>query len=616
MANNLGTLIDEIAQNSPGQPKLGEMFSNCYINTLETTTTVHTTPSIELKNQIYKQQLTSTYMSENPFRTHVITGDIEAMWLRDSMGQFGPYLTGAHTIIKKSPNNVAKLLAKATLILNNQKNLNIYTIPIDRYKILRQLYNGWINYEDKNSNYPISEETRQTIYSMRLITEGLIRRQAELISFIDPLANAFRLTIWNRDLKPFEINQGKGGIIAERKYELDSLCSFLQLTTTFFNQIHKENPENNNFICSPEDSLFIDDILLAAIQNILHVIKVLQHPNQPIEFHFSSLHSNNFTISSDIIQEKIQIIDSYSNPELPPQYWHDIPYTGLSASGFRPSDDVCTFPFHIPSNMFAVSSLSSLYEMLTVILQNNENCFHFSEEKQKLIEILLENTNSLRLEIDEGIHNYAIFNHENFGRIYCYEVDGKGNCLLMDDANNPSLLGIPHYNYNGIFPKDKKLLDELYENTKNFIFSEQNPYFVSFNNPKYFKGAVGSPHTRVGSVWPMSLIIATTTRFKDLFDIVEKNRIDIENEFTDESDNSLPPVWLAEFKAIKDEISILLKTLQETTADTGLMHESFQGAPFKPNQFTREWFSWANSLFAESILTSLPLLFPGAFIID
>jgi meiotically up-regulated gene 157 (Mug157) protein len=44
----------------------------------------------------------------------------------------------------------------------------------------------------------------------------------------------------------------------------------------------------------------------------------------------------------------------------------------------------------------------------------------------------------------------------------------------------------------------------------------------------------------------------------------------------------------------------LLETLICTDAGTGLMHESFHQDD--PTVFTREWFAWANSLFAEFVL--------------
>ena len=39
--------------------------------------------------------------------------------------------------------------------------------------------------------------------------------------------------------------------------------------------------------------------------------------------------------------------------------------------------------------------------------------------------------------------------------------------------------------------------------------------------------------------------------------------------------------------------------LLDTHAGTGFMHESFD--PDNPNDFTRTWFAWANSMFGEMI---------------
>jgi uncharacterized protein len=58
-----------------GDPKLAWMFENCYPNTLDTT--------VELG------------MLEGKPDTFVITGDIDAMWLRDSSAQVAPYLSVA-----------------------------------------------------------------------------------------------------------------------------------------------------------------------------------------------------------------------------------------------------------------------------------------------------------------------------------------------------------------------------------------------------------------------------------------------------------------------------------------------------------------------------------------
>ena len=43
---------------------------------------------------------------------------------------------------------------------------------------------------------------------------------------------------------------------------------------------------------------------------------------------------------------------------------------GLVWSGFRPSDDACMYPYHIPDNMFLVSVLNSLAGIFETVLSD------------------------------------------------------------------------------------------------------------------------------------------------------------------------------------------------------------------------------------------------------
>ena len=67
-------------------PELGWLFENCFPNTLDTTV------DFEIKNG-------------RP-DTYVITGDIDAMWLRDSSAQVWPYL-----LFMKQDKNLQQLIA-------------------------------------------------------------------------------------------------------------------------------------------------------------------------------------------------------------------------------------------------------------------------------------------------------------------------------------------------------------------------------------------------------------------------------------------------------------------------------------------------------------------------
>ena len=73
-------------------------------------------------------------------------------------------------------------------------------------------------------------------------------------------------------------------------------------------------------------------------------------------------------------------------------------------------------------------------------------------------------------------------------RSYCYEVDGFGGCKMLDDANVPSLLGIPYVDKGAHTVSYDK---EIYDATRKWVLSS--------HNPQYFQGAamkgIGSPHT-------------------------------------------------------------------------------------------------------------------------
>lgn len=101
----------------------------------------------------------------------------------------------------------------------------------------------------------------------------------------------------------------------------------------------------------------------------------------------------------------------------------------------------------------------------------------------------------LSKQLKQAIETHGIIQHPVHGRIFAYEVDGFGNANCMDDANMPSLLGLP-------LLKFIDSTDPIYQNTRNFVLSESNPY--------WFKGSVlmgvGGPHIGLGYVWPMAIV--------------------------------------------------------------------------------------------------------------
>lgn len=219
-------------------------------------------------------------------------------------------------------------------------------------------------------------------------------------------------------------------------------------------------------------------------------------------------------------------------------YGRPLKPVGLINSSFRPSDDASTYGFLIPSNLFAVTSLRQLAE----ISNNVTGDTTFATACLALAD-----------EVEDSIRKYAIVKHPKYGKVYAFEVDGFGNHTFMDDANVPSLLALP---YLGCVAAN----DSVYRNTRKLVWSEDNPYF--------FKGTaaegIGGPHVGYDMVWPMSIIMRAMT-----------------------SDNDTEIAWC-------------VKTLRDTDAGTGFMHETFHKDD--PANFSRSWFAWANTLFGELIL--------------
>lgn len=413
---SLQKILNHVKEVFAEEPRIYEIFHNCYTNTLDTTV---------------KQMEDGT--------TYVITGDIPAMWLRDSVAQLRPYLIPA-----KEDEEIADILT------------------------------------------------------------GLVHRQFQCIN-IDSYANAFNEeangNCWEKD--ETEMNDW----LWERKYEIDSLCYPLQ----FAYLIWKNTGRIDQF----------DEEFRKGVQRILEVFRIEQYHEEKSPYHF--------------VRKNTYFTDTLSRGGKGALVKSGI---GMTWSGFRPSDDACTYGYLVPSNMFAVVVLGYLEEIAEKVLKDIE---------------LSESAKALKEEIYEGIESYAITEKEGYGKIYAYEADGYGQFNLMDDANVPSLLSMGYLGYLG-------KSEEVAENTRKLILSEANPF--------YFKGTkasgIGSPHTPVGYIWHISLAMQGLT---------SKNR-----------------------KEKKRIIDLMVAT------DGGkmLMHEGF--CADDDTKYTREWFSWANAMFSELIL--------------
>ena len=165
---------------------------------------------------------------------------------------------------------------------------------------------------------------------------------------------------------------------------------------------------------------------------------------------------------------------------------------------------------------------------------------------------LRQEARALKEEVYQAIEAIGKTKTEEFGEIYAYETDGYGMYNLMDDANVPSLLSMSYLGY----PADQEIADR----TRKFLLSEANPY--------YFEGSaaagIGSGHTPSGYIWHIALAMQGLTE-------------------TDQKEKEK-----------------LLDMLTQTTGGKGMMHEGF--CKDDPTRYTREWFSWANAMYAELFL--------------
>ncbi|GGD88054.1 glycoside hydrolase family 125 protein [Paenibacillus nasutitermitis] len=216
-------------------------------------------------------------------------------------------------------------------------------------------------------------------------------------------------------------------------------------------------------------------------------------------------------------------------------------YTGMIWSGFRPSDDVCDFHYNVPANMFAAVSLAQLGEIAEWVYRDSA---------------MVKELAGLEADVRHGIELYGIYRHPEFGSIYAYETDGFGNYCLADDAGTPGLMSIPYLGYTAVD-------HPVYQNTRRFALSRSNPYYYEGSAAK----GIGSPHTPPGYIWHMALSMQGLTA------------------------------------STNEERLAMIAMLEATDADTGYMHEGFHADD--PSIFTRDWFVWSNSLFAQLVYKAM-----------
>lgn len=287
----------------------------------------------------------------------------------------------------------------------------------------------------------------------------------------------------------------------ECKYELDSLAAFLQISTNYYQATN-------------DSSFFSKYSWTSAVNTILNVTKALEIGTYASD---GSVNTSPYTFT----RETTAGTETLSNSGIGNPVQEG---TGLVRSAFRPSDDACIYQLFVPANMMFSRYLSSASSIASAIGNT----------------ALSSQMSSFASSVSAAISAHGIVTDPIYGQIFAYEVDGFGSRNLMDDANLPSLLGVPFMGF-------ADAGDHVYNATRAFILSKNNPYFM--RGPVI--NAVGGPHEGPGMAWPMASIIRILTTDNDT------------------------------------EISTALKEIVSSTDNLGLIHESIN--TFNATHYTRQW---------------------------
>lgn len=401
-------------------PDLSRLFVNTLPNTLDTAIKWHGVSANDSTQEL----------------TFLITGDINAMWLRDSTNQLLSYLS--------------------------------FLSPDSSHSSLASLYRGAIN-----------------LQARYLLTSPYCNSfQPPPESGLPPSNNSAA----GSDTVHPSYNPNS---VFECKYELDSLASFLQVSSAYFSKT--------------DDSRFFSRYQwVDALRSVIHTAKSMMTPTYDAE-------GRVLTSPYTFTRQTTRSTETLANDGVGSPVARD---TGLVRSAFRPSDDSCSMQLFIPGNMMFASYLSPVVKILQQIKGHED---------------LVQEIRELEATIRNGIGKWGVVRvpklvaNSSSGiaeegteteteTIYAYEVDGYGSSLIMDDANIPSLLSAPLFGY---LPRN----DPLYLRTRKHILANSNRGGGSSGNPYFMSGpvlsAVGGPHAGPGMAWPMASIVRILTSDDD-----------------------------------------------------------------------------------------------------
>jgi meiotically up-regulated gene 157 (Mug157) protein len=483
-------------------PDLFRLFENSYPHTLDTM--VKWRGFAKNKNETTGEEtLTDEELA------YVTTGDIDAMWLRDSASQVYSYLPLLEA--SKEPDSMASL------------------------------WRGLIN---SHSRYIV-------------ISPYCHSFQPPPESGINPTPNGA-----DKDNNPQPPYDSK--LVFDCKWELDSLASFLQISAAYYTR-------------TGDLDFFGKYSWVDAVQAAVDASAAMRLGTYDEEGH--------------VLPSAWTFTETLPNNSL----GSPVKENGMVRSAFRPSDDACVFQLLTPSNMMFAAYLEQASDIMQGLAKGNVTA--------KAANLTLE-MRKLAKTIRHGIALDGVVSHREFGDIFAYEVDGYGGANLMDDADVPSLLAMPLWNYttlakpgprmvkswhtprsNGTLPVSRgndtvvetktthaedtvtgtnadaeKQHDyaKIYQNTRKFALSRSNPYFAK--GPALSLGP--------GKGWPIAATVAALTAFEDLAGFTSVAKRD---------------------DAVAEQVGAVLNS----TDGRGVIYEKAGARP---------WFGRANGLFGELIV--------------
>lgn len=287
-------------------------------------------------------------------------------------------------------------------------------------------------------SYKALLEANTSSSSLASLFRGAINLQARYL-LTSPHCNAFQAPVESG--KPPGDNSAADtdvvtpaydkNFVFECKYELDSLSAFLQLSYDYYDK-------------TQDSSFFGKFQWVEAITTVLDTAEALLIGTYADDGH---VNVSPYTFQRTTTSASETLLNKGTGSPVRGG-------TGLVRSAFRPSDDSTIFQLFIPANMMFSSYLGKCAEIMS-----------------KIDSDLSDRMNNLADNVRRGIDAYGKVQHQVYGQIYAYEVDGFGSSNLMDDANVPSLLSAPIIDY-------LDASDTTYQNTRKFVLSTYNPYYM------------------------------------------------------------------------------------------------------------------------------------------